>query len=31
MELTLHYAAVDIVPGKVTLTHARFSTPTCAI
>ena len=27
MELTLHYAAGDIVPGKVTLTHARFFYP----
>ena len=27
MELTLHYAAADIVPGKVTLTHVRFFYP----
>lgn len=27
MELTLHYPASAVLPGKVTLTHVRFSTP----
>lgn len=27
MELTLHYAASSVIPGKVTLTHVRFFYP----